>query len=344
MSLPSILKSPVIRSQITSTMPSTVVLMTFQIFVKICTMPLKAVVTPPPMTAQTACRPLAMPFATVVTTFLIPFQIVENTACRLLNAAVAALVMPAHAVCRPVAMAVVTVFTAVWMPFHAFVIASCIAVIVFCMVLTMASHAVCTPLLIPSHAAERPACMAASTLCTVETAVETAPLMPSHSPIQKLRNASDLFQRVTNPATSATMPATTSTNGCLANRPNSPETAPLTFATVETISGAAFSIPPMLDVRLPINISTGPSTATIRPIVRMTFFAVSSRLLNFCTSPDTACIICVMLGSSVPIKSIRAFFASFSALANFWLVVSVTFWNASSVALLQSCIWVSISL
>ena len=100
----------------------------------------------------------------------------------------------------------------------------------------------------------------------------------------------------------------------------------------------------MLDVRLPINISTGPSTATMRPIVKMTFFVESSRLLNFCTRSDAVCIICVMLGSSVPIKSISAFFASFSALANFWLVVSVTFWNASSVAPLQSCISRRISL
>ena len=208
--------------------------------------------------------------------------------------------MPAHAACRPLAMAETTVLTVVCIAFHA---------------------------------AENPACIPARNPCMPLIAPETTLLMASHSPIQKLRKASLLFHRVTNATTSAAMPATISTTGFAPDsRPNSPEIAPFTLPTVETISGAAFSTLPTLDTNLPMNSKTGDSTAMIPPTVKITFWVDSSRPLNFCTSPETPSMICVITGNRLSIRSIALFFSSFSAFANFWLVVFVTFAKAVSVA------------
>ena len=139
-----------------------------------------------------------------------------------------------------------------------------------------------------------------------------AALMPSHSPIQNSRNPSQLFHSATKIAMRAAMAATTRAMGFAAKTVKSPVAAVLTAPMTGPILDTTERMVPTAEITLPMTMRTGPTAATISPMVTMVCLVPSSRLFSQSTKPWMPLTMFLMTGSRIsPMEMARPSRADF---------------------------------
>ena len=207
---------------------------------------------------------------------------------------------------------------------------------------------------IASHNPEKKSPMPPQMVCAKLTMASQAPwkkedsashaamaalLMASHSPIQNSRKPSQLFQRATKMAIRAAMAATTSPMGFAASSVNKPVTAVLTTEMTGPILDTTERMVPTAEITLPMTMRTGPTAATIRPMVTMVCLVPSSRLFSQSTKDWMPATMFLMTGmSSSPMEMARPSRADFRMVSWPWRLsscVSAICWAAPPLSVMD---------